>query len=592
VTDFVLPYDAFLRTVRENTDIAHTFLLGAGASVNSGIPSASDCIWEWKKNIFISNNPNLANQYKEFKSETVQKSIQRWLDNEGIYPPLNSPEEYSFYASKAYPIDEIRRKYFENICKGKEPYTGYKLLCLLAELGMVHSVFTTNFDGLMEKAAHQMGITPIAVSLDSPGRIHRMFVKGELLCVELHGDYKFGPLKNTDVELDTQHETFVEALKQHLYDKHLVVMGYSGRDRSLMDAIKKAYGAIGPGMLFWCGYGDQINPEIKGLLAAINQTGRKAYFVPTEGFDTTLIHIAKTCFETNQILKDKATKVLQEIKSTKWVKTPFVMDVTATNALIKSNLFPVSLPKELFQFHVEFEKDARIWTVIKTIISGKEITAAPLKNMVYAFGTQNDLHDCFGNMIKGEIQRTPVTLSEIKNGSIFKELYLKTIIKALCKTFDLQTDGFEKVWRATDHKPINYGGKSYECFDAVELSLFFDNNIYGYLSILPTFYLSSIDKSEIPKGVIHDVGLNYYNEMLLGQPNVKFEQLIEKWKLRLFPNKIRLQFEYPINSGTGFKFSISPDTMHVKIMKAGNNRFPLILPKEFDKRTILHSGIQ
>jgi hypothetical protein len=236
---YELPYDAFLRTLKENTDTGHVFLLGAGASISSGIQSAADCIWEWKKNIFITKNPSLSQQYGEFKSETVQRSIQRWLDNEGAYPKEGSADEYSFYALKSYPIDDTRRKYFENICRGREPHLGYKLLCLLAKYGMVKSVFTTNFDGLVEKAAHQTGLTPIAVALDTTERIHRAASSNELLTVALHGDFKYGPLKNTGIELDTQHETFSAALEQHLYDKHLIVIGYSGRDKSLMNAIKR-----------------------------------------------------------------------------------------------------------------------------------------------------------------------------------------------------------------------------------------------------------------------------------------------------------------------------------------------------------------
>ena len=49
-----LTFDSFLRSLKQNLDSPHSLLLGAGASVESGIPSASDCIWEWKKEIFLS----------------------------------------------------------------------------------------------------------------------------------------------------------------------------------------------------------------------------------------------------------------------------------------------------------------------------------------------------------------------------------------------------------------------------------------------------------------------------------------------------------------------------------------------------------
>jgi hypothetical protein len=213
MNELILPYDAFLRTMKENTDINHSMLLGAGASITSHVQSANDCIWEWKRNIFVTKNPGLRKQYAEYKSESVQRALQKWLDTEGVYPAENSENEYSYFADAAYPIEETRKKYFENICKGKEPYVGYKILCQLAKKGMIKSVFTTNFDGLVEKAAHQSGITPIPISLANAEYIHRVSSNTELLTVALHGDYKFGPLKNTNIELDSQHEAFVTALK-------------------------------------------------------------------------------------------------------------------------------------------------------------------------------------------------------------------------------------------------------------------------------------------------------------------------------------------------------------------------------------------
>lgn len=592
-----LPYDAFLRTVKENSDVGHVFLLGAGASISSGIKSAEDCIWEWKKNIFISNNPSLTNQYKDYQTDAVQKSIQRWLDNEGNYPVLNSPEEYSFYANRAYPIDDIRRKYFENICRGKEPYIGYKLLCLLSEYGMLKSIFTTNFDGLVERAAHQMGVTPISVSLDTPDRIHRAANSNELLYVALHGDFKYGPLKNTGKELDSQHDTFVEALRQHLYDKHLIVIGYSGRDISLMNALKMAYSQKGAGMLFWCGYGYDPNPEVTDLLNTIQQTGRQGYFIPTEGFDSTLIHISKTCFEGSPEFSTKVTKVLEENQQEKHIKTSFSMNVKYTHSIIKSNLFPIMLPREVFQLDVKFNVDEKIWATIKNIIGERKIIAVPLKKLVYAFGTQSSLHEAFNNRLEGDIKRTPVSIKEIRDGSVFKNLFLRTIIKGFCTLYKLETDGFEKIWKSSDGKIITYGKDNTEIkiYDAIKLGLFFDRSInnekpYAFLSIQPTFYLKS--QTEISKEIKFEIGRKYYADLLSSKPNIKFDEQIEKWKAILFPEKKRLEFEYPLQSGTGFKFAIGQETMHINLMKSGSNYGSITFPKEFNQRTLLHNGIQ
>lgn len=307
----ILTYDAFLRSVKQNIDIDHVFLLGAGASINSGVQSASECIWEWKRDILVSQNLALSNQFKNYNSTETREKIQKWLDDEGRYLPRNHPDEYSTYAELAYPIADVRRKYFENICLGKKPSTGYKILCIVAQAGMVRLVFTTNFDGLIVKAAHNADLTPIEITLDTADKIYRPSSRNELLCVALHGDYKYEQLKNTSKELDTQHDDFSNALAHHLTAKHLIVLGYSGRDKSLMKALNNAYQSMGAGILFWCGHKNEMSQEVERLLKEINENGRKAYFIPTEGFDDTLIDLAKHCYEGNETIQQKLRQTLQ-----------------------------------------------------------------------------------------------------------------------------------------------------------------------------------------------------------------------------------------------------------------------------------------
>ncbi|MBN8707329.1 MAG: SIR2 family protein [Bacteroidetes bacterium] len=589
-----LAYDAFLRVIKENTDSKHTFLLGAGSSISSGVQSATDCIWEWKRNIYITNNPNFTKQYSSYKSESVQKSLQKWIDTTGLYPNLNSEEEYSFFAQAAYPIEETRRKYFENICKGKEPQIGYQILCQLSKRGMINSVFTTNFDGLVEKAGHQSNITPVSISLANSEYIHRASSDSELLCVALHGDFKYGPLKNTTNELDTQQDTFVSALKKHLYDKHLIVMGYSGRDRSLMNALKKAYSEPGGGMLFWCGYGDEITPSVHELLENIKKSGRKGFYIATEGFDATMLHIAKTCYGGDAAFHFEIEKLLQVANNNNFQRTPFSIDVIEQNLLLRSNLLPISLPGEVFQVEASFNENEKVWQKIKNLIGDKKICSIPLKNCLYSIGTQSDIKEIFSSILRSDIKRTPVTYKEIRDGSSFKYLYLSSIVKAISELYNLETNGKDKVWGLDHYQTIKHD-ISYKVYDALELGLFFDDNIYKanpfcYLSINPTFYIKS--EGIIPKQVKFEIGKNYHDNLLRNQPNVKFNEQIKKWLEILFPLGKKLQFEYPLNSGSCFKFAISPDTMHVSLMKNSPPKYKLNLPLHFSQKKIIHRGIQ
>lgn len=172
---------------------------------------------------------------------------------------------------------------------------------MLAENEIVKSVWTTNFDGLMLKTAHSYGLVPIEVTLESQDRIFRNDTDKELLCIALHGDYKYGPLKNTETELDNQSEVLVRALTHEIEKRNFIVLGYSGRDNSVMDALERAYMEKGAGRIYWCGYGRDIPPKVQRFLEKINQSGRNAFYVPTDGFDKTMLNIAHMFFENEDL---------------------------------------------------------------------------------------------------------------------------------------------------------------------------------------------------------------------------------------------------------------------------------------------------
>ena len=237
-----LKFDEFLRSVSISKENTYSMLIGAGCSISSDIQSANDCIWEWKKIIYKSNNPNSQDWIENFKNPKVQDTIQNWLDNQGSYIERDSPEEYSFYAKKCFSIDENRRQYFQKICSNKTPSVGYRTIPLLVKHGILDSVWTTNFDDLINASCIQGGITGIDISLDSVNRINqRTQSKNELQIIKIHGDFKYGDLKNTSEELKNQDNVLRAKLEDYLTDKHLMVIGYRGRNKSIMDSMKEAY---------------------------------------------------------------------------------------------------------------------------------------------------------------------------------------------------------------------------------------------------------------------------------------------------------------------------------------------------------------
>src|ERR1700690_2502698 len=95
-----LTLDALVRSVSLRKTEPHGLFLGAGASITSGIPSADLCIWEWKRDIFLTNNPGIEDQFSELSLPSIKERIQSWLDRNGGHPLLGDAEEYSHYIEK------------------------------------------------------------------------------------------------------------------------------------------------------------------------------------------------------------------------------------------------------------------------------------------------------------------------------------------------------------------------------------------------------------------------------------------------------------------------------------------------------------
>src|SRR5260370_33588309 len=132
-----LSLDAFVRSIGVRRTAPLAIFVGAGASTTSGVPSAQMCIWEWKRQIFLTNNPGLEDQFAELSLDGVRRRIQRWLDKQGAYPAENAPEEYGFYIRQCFPIADDRRVYFADLVREARPHICYRLLCHLAHPDLV-----------------------------------------------------------------------------------------------------------------------------------------------------------------------------------------------------------------------------------------------------------------------------------------------------------------------------------------------------------------------------------------------------------------------------------------------------------------------
>lgn len=585
--NYTLELDQFIRSVEISKTDYFSVLLGAGASVSSGIKSAGDCIWQWKRDIYTTKTVSKRQGNFDDKSDQVRQTIQKWLDTEGVYPPAASIEEYSFYIEKCYPIEEDRRKYFQRLCEKKEPSVGYKLICLLNELGTIKSVWTTNFDDLCRDAAIMTNNFAVDITLDSVDRIIRPINSSELLLVKLHGDYKYGPLKNTNSELRTQDETFRTRLIEHLNDKHLIVTGYSGRDTSIMDTLKESYSRKGSGRLYWCGYGQVPSPEVAELIKHANDNGRSAFYVPTDGFDKLMISLAKECCKDNEPLTKKFNDYLKA-QQQEITKTPFTLESGKNNSIIKSNLFPIKLPKEAFQFESDLATGPQPWKNIKELVKNYSIVAVPYKGYVWALGTLSDINKCFEGQIKSSITRAPIEHLDLWKDTAIYNLLLSSLTRSLASPKGLRSNGKDLIWKVERTSNRIFQNVMYSTHEAVRLSITTDETRF-YLSLLPDFRINTDDPTaKISREVRQDVGRTYFDKLR----NKAFDDYLVAWRKVLLKGATdNLLVEYPHSSASGFNFDIYRLPLFAKVNQPGNQT-ELQLSPQFPKAVLHFKGIQ
>ncbi len=556
---YILSVDALTRAVKVEKTVPHAFFLGAGASITSGVKSAYECIWDWKREIYLSHNSEVKHLMDDLSSDKVRNTIQSWLDNRGGFPSRDSDEEYSYYIEKTFPISDSRRQYFQNIVEHKTPYLGYNLLSLLAEENIVKAVWTTNFDGLVSKAAANFKITPIEIGLDNTERINRPLKPSETLVIALHGDYRYDALKNTEKELQNQEQDLINHFKTFLKNNHIIINGYSGRDKSIMDALKNAYSETGAGRLYWCGYGNDISPEVEELIEFIRDQSREAFYVPTEGFDDLLSKLSRHCLESEKL--EKAVELIKDKKS-EGSFTPFNLQIDHTNQVIKSNLFPIELPREVFQFESSEIKGAGIWKKLREKIDNKQVAAIPFKGNVYAISDVKEINSVFNDSLVGDIQRTPVSDSDLKReDSHFINLFNTALVRGIAEKYSLLTNGKSKLWESSAYETKSISGSSYPVHKACILSI---KRIGGsfYLAITPSIQI--VSDQEIPDNVDKEI-----KRLILDkQWNKVFNSDVGYWRDKLFGKDKSVSVNYPNNSSENIFFRLRSTPLFTKVMDA------------------------
>ena len=422
--------DAFARSFGQRAGQL-AWLLGAGTSASAGVPTGQDMITDFKLRLFCAQM-NLPRQEVDMSDPIWDQRVSSHFDGAHGFPPLGDPSEYAAAFEAAYPTTSDRRSYIDDAVKRGSSSFGHRVLAALISSGLVRCLFTTNFDQLVERATvitdamlpvdQQVHLT--VSTLDSADRGERCMSEDDWpVLVKLHGDYQSEHLKNTAQELQVQDERLRAVLIQALTRFGLVVVGYSGRDDSVMDALDEVVAIQGamPAGLWWVSrQGEQLLPRVQEMLQRAEESGIEVRIVDSENFDELAGDI-----EREVSLEAPLLEHIREVQPLPIVEPVTLPTTRATTfpAVGCSALEVLELPREAREIAVnrpltavevrKLVKDARVWA-----------TVAPRGRTLAAFGADRDLEQAFasvGGELRGRVPLDPAQDS-IDRGLIYEAL--------------------------------------------------------------------------------------------------------------------------------------------------------------------------
>lgn len=408
----------FLRTYKARAKNLHWFL-GAGASVNAGIMSAWEMTWEFKRDIYCSENGKSIESCRDLKNPRIRNLIQSYLDSKNIHPAEDSLDEYSHYFKLAYRSETDRRNFIDQKIGEASIKFSHKMLAALLASGFCKVIWTTNFDSVIEESWQSLGM-PI-------GRLNTASIENSLkasqclrddrfpLYVKLHGDFQSTTLKNTTEELKDQDPDFKNALLNLVGSKYgFVCVGYSGRDNSVMDIlealIEKADSDY-PGLFWFNRIGTQPIPRVQLLIEKAVSKGIDAHVIDIPSFDELMLQVYKFMGSALSDFSDYLQPTLDR-------KSPAKLSFSNKKTdVIRLNAFKViSTPHIVYQFESDIGGIKEVKVAMQSV---KNVLATRVKEGVLAFGDRDEIASVFNVKDKASIVPQPFKLKGYKSSELF-----------------------------------------------------------------------------------------------------------------------------------------------------------------------------
>jgi hypothetical protein len=409
-----------------------SWLLGAGASRSSRMPSATDIIWDLKRRHYcLLENQNISDN--ELSNEAVKGKIQNYLEAAGC-PPMWADDEYSYYFELVFGDNQqIQQSYLtEALHPDKISInSGHRILASLIALNQVRVIFTTNFDTVLENAfSYVTGKDLHSFNLEgSYAALDALNSERYPLYAKMHGDFRYMKMKNLPNDLKLNDAQIEQAFLGSCTRFGLVITGYSGRDKNVMDALDTAINLPNafPKGLFWItSVQGQIYPGVSALIAKAQHLGINAHIIEGDTFDAMMIRIWKMMGLNDPSYDSKIRRsVYENPKIAKYIGN-------SNYPIIRTNAFPIlSMPYECLS--LEIVKNLTSSEFKEKIADVKSAAIIVKSRSIYAWGSLDEIHKIFAPEELSEISKInlSVDLENFRQNSQINAFYTRAIARSL-----------------------------------------------------------------------------------------------------------------------------------------------------------------
>ena len=254
-------------STQNNSSIHFGFILGAGASVKSGIPSGLSLAKKW---------------YEEIKEDLNDSDFEKWNKDKEINEK-NLAESYTRIFAKRFEIDD--RAGYEELQRymdKAEPSIGYSFLAQLLSKTSHKFIITTNFDTMVEDALFGLKeAKPLVLGHELLSKYINPTSPTRPTIIKIHRDFLLDPY-NTDDEIKELNEQWKESLEPLLKEHSMIVIGYGGNDDSLMNYLTEIKNRK---PIYWCYRDDKSKLSSK----IINLLTKNDFIIQIKGFDSFML---------------------------------------------------------------------------------------------------------------------------------------------------------------------------------------------------------------------------------------------------------------------------------------------------------------